>query len=106
MSIGCDAEMSMRFKTKYHFAHKLKSYDPTVPIYVGFQEYESRLKLKAMYDNGHTEEYEAAEKALLKKVGADKKGSKKKPPVILKMHLKHGDMVVMSGDQLQRMTEV
>ncbi len=107
MSIGSDADMHLRFKGKYHFAKKLSKYDPTVPIYEGFEEYKARLALKAVYDKGDMEVYKQAEQRFLKML-EDKKPSRerKTPPDILTLNLKHGDFVVMSGEELQKYTEV
>lgn len=104
MSIGADAEMALRFKGKYHFVAKNTTYDPTAPIYEGFQESEARLALKALYDQGKFQEYEVAKKELFKKYEGKKPGGQ--PPTILRLNLKHGDFVVMSGDKLQKYTEV
>lgn len=108
MSIGADADMSLRFKGKYYFTAKttgkVKKYEPDTPIFEGFQDYKARLELKALYDEGRLEEYEAAKDKLLE----DHKSKKQpgQPPAILKINLKHGDFVVMPGGRFQKYTEV
>ncbi|KAK4695373.1 hypothetical protein P7C71_g2375, partial [Lecanoromycetidae sp. Uapishka_2] len=106
MSIGCNAEMLLRFKAKYHFAPAKDNYDPAAPLYEGFQAYEARLNLNTLHNDGKMEEYEAAKVQYLKDLKALKFGrGGKTPPNCLQLMLKHGDMVVMSGELLQKLTE-
>lgn len=57
------------------------------------RQYDAREITQAQYDEARTQIFQTD-----KKLG--------KPPVLIDMHLKHGDLVVMHGGELQKYYEV
>ena len=80
-----------------------KNYDPEAKVIPGSQAWKERVAVDKLYEAGETEQYERAKEELVKSLN----GQKKKPgPIILSLELRHGDMVVMHGEGIQRIYEV
>jgi hypothetical protein len=106
MSVGGEADMTVRLKEKYYNAKKIRfnPYNPGAPVIEGCQFYGERLKLNALHKSGCSDEVlRAAEGKLQQAVKG--KGRVTAPP-ILTMRLHHGDMVVMHGGDIQKYFEV
>lgn len=74
-------------------------YDPTIPILPGCFKPEIREVLNAIASTMTTPELTKKAKELLK-------GCPLSPPVVLKMKLRHGDIMGMHGVDLQKYYEV
>ena len=74
-------------------------YDPTIPILPGCFKAEKRGELNAMASTMTPTELTKKAKELLK-------GCPLSPPVVLKMKLRHGDIMGMHGVDLQKYYEV
>lgn len=102
LSLGCPALMSWRMKHKYYsgFVNRTRDrYDPTIPILPGCFRPSERAELNAMASTMTTSELTKKAKELLK-------GCPLSPPVVLKMKLRHGDIMGMHGVDLQKYYEV
>ena len=102
LSLGCPALMSWRMKFNYYsgFVNRNRErYDPTIPILPGCFRAEKRAELNAMACTLISTELTKKAKELLK-------GCPLTPPVVLKMKLRHGDIVGMHGVDLQKYYEV
>lgn len=89
-------------KSKYFsgFVNKTRNrYDPTIPILPGCFKPEKREELNAMASTMTPDELTRKAKELLK-------GCPLSPPVVLKMKLRHGDIMGMHGVDLQKYYEV
>lgn len=108
MSIGGDAVMKLRMKDKWFSAKALKinTYDPTAEVIPGMQGWEDRLELNNLYRLVSDKEFNAAKKKFFKNVVDEKYGKSGKSPVVVTLKLKHGDITVMDGRQLQKYFEV
>ena len=98
--------MTIRMKERYYSAKKIKldPYDPNAPVIEGCQFYKERLELNKKVKNGCSDRVrQDLEKKLRRK--AEKHG-RSNAPVILNMKLRHGDMVVMHGSEMQKYFEV
>lgn len=106
MSIGGEADMTIRMKEKYYSAKSKdnKPYDPDAPIIQGCQLYQERLELNALHKNGRSDKVLRAKEADLQREA--QKIGRHSPPVVLNMKLHHGDMVVMHGREIQKYFEV
>lgn len=104
--------MTIRMKASYHFATRTldpSTYDPHAPITAGTHLAAERLTLRSLYDRlpppSHPA-YTSAHKAyttakdlfFAELISTSKK---KTAPAVLSMDLKHGDVVVMQGADLQ-----
>lgn len=112
--------MSIRMKGKFYYCLKNltpTNYDPMAEVERGTHLYKERLKLTKLFmkarqqeedgEEQHEESYQAyqvAKAALFDQLKKDK--NKKSAPTILTMELKHGDIVVMHGHDLQARYEV
>lgn len=122
LSLGADAEMTIRMKAKYFLTSRAVckrpirtkgkgakqtfdiKHDPSAPVPIGCQNYQERRNLASLYNNLPLRtRYESALKELFKQTS---KSGTRNAPVILNMRLKHGDMVVMHGEDLQKCFEV
>lgn len=100
MSLGGDAVMTVRMKEAYYSAKKHKG---TTPILRGCQLYKERFQLnedeatmsKADLGRSKAQFYDSARQEKTRLC-----------PPILTMKLKHGDMVVMHGQDIQKYYEV
>ena len=102
LSLGCPAFMSWRMKLKYYsgFINRARDrYDPKIPILPGCFKPEIREGLNAMASTMTRHELTKKAKELLK-------GCPMAPPVVLKMKLRHGDIMGMHGVDLQKYYEV
>ncbi|KAI9811317.1 MAG: hypothetical protein M1826_003206 [Phylliscum demangeonii] len=101
LSLGCDATMLFRMKkshyTGYTRAGVYKADELPLP---GCREYESRL---ALYNDRNVHHLSAARRAELEKLV--KRGKNAQGPAAIRMVLRHGDMIVMHGANIQRIYE-
>lgn len=107
--------MQFRIKSKYWSMHNLtaNNYDPKAWVLPGSQAWKMRLAVNKHYKVGRTAEYEASKAELIAhlnrtnktKTGNDttKKGN---GTVSLTLELRHGDLVVMHGERIQKIYEV
>jgi hypothetical protein len=104
LSLGCEASMSIRMKATYFYgktkAGKLLADDPVLP---GCFEYEKRKELKELRGTISDVEYQKRRETLFSNIKF-KKGAN--TVEVLNMRLKHGDMVVMHGADIQKYYEV
>ena len=106
MSVGGEAEMTIRMKEKYYSAKKIRfnPYNPDAPVIKGCQLYEERLALNALHKSGCSDQALRAAESKLQQEAQEK--GRVTAPVILNMRLHHGDMVVMHGSEIQKYFEV
>ena len=100
--------MNFRMKSKHWAAKGLtrENYDPALWVRPGSQAWQMRVAVNELYNAGRTAEYEVAKSDLLKILNKDAERRKKNGPIMLSLELKHGDMVVMHGEEIQRVHEV
>ena len=111
--------MTVRMKAKFYFCLKgltESNYDPLAKVERGTQLDKERLKLTALFkkaqqqeldgDDEHVQTYQAYETAKAAFFKTLKKDNRKFAPAILTMELRHGDIVVQHGHDLQRRYEV
>jgi len=94
--------MRFRLKAKYYsgFTDKARTrYDPNMPIVQGCWKAGQRRKLNRSASTISTEALNAEAQIALK-------GAKSSAPVCLQMKLRHGDIMVMNGVDLQKFFEV
>lgn len=102
LSLGCPALMSWRMKYQYFsgFVNKNRDrYHPTIPILPGCFRPEKRRELNGMASTMTPTELTQKAKELLKECPLS-------PPVVLKMKLRHGDIMGMHGVDLQKYHEI
>ena len=96
----------MHFRMKFkHWAPKdlnAETYDPEEWVRPGCRGWKLRIELNKLFKAGRMAEYKAAKAELFKSAAM----KKKTPPTILSLDLKHGDMVVMHGEEIQKINEV
>lgn len=96
--------MYVRMKYKYYFGLSSGNGVPTPhdPVLPGCRKEDERQSLKEQFEAGQItkEEYKDQRKTLLSR---EKKGD---PPKLLTLELKHGDLIVMHGAELQKYYEV
>lgn len=111
LSLGAKSKMEIRMKTKYYHGYRynrsrLGSYHPVLddPVLQGCKHEDERRDLKEQYSGNMISkaEYDDARVQLF----ADKRYQNSTPPVLIRMELKHGDLVVMHGADLQKYYEV
>ena len=93
--------MTVRMKEAYFLA---KKYNPTKEVLQGCQLHDQRKALNALQATAASQEQWRKAKAAFDVEARTVKG--RNAPVILKMKVKHGDMVVMHGEKLQKYFEV
>ena len=112
--------MQFRIKAKYWSMNDLTAdnYDPKAWVLPGSQAWKMRLAVNEHYKAGRKAEYEASKSELIahlnrtnrtKNGNETKKGKDTKKahgPVSLTLELRHGDMVVMHGERIQKIYEV
>ena len=105
LSLGGAATMTFRMKAKYYLPKNLTpdNYDP---VQKGSQAWQLREAVNAHFKNGELAEYEAKKKELFVFLNRDAEKKKKHAPTALTLELRHGDMVVMHGAEIQRVWEV
>ena len=96
--------MTMRMKERYWKGFtKSLNYNPHEPVLPGAALEDERRELNALYGTISAEEFDQRQKAIYKKGLAT---LRKKAPVLLKMPLDHGSIVVMHGAEMQKYYEV
>ena len=99
-SLGCPAWMNIRMKSKFYSGFKKdRTYDPSLPIIPGCFKADVRQKLNDKKDTMDSKKLTSLAKTLLK-------GCPTKPPIILRMRLRHGDFMSMHGASMQKYYEV
>ncbi len=98
--------MHIRMKYKYYFgvsSSKNSPPTPDDPVLPGCWKEDERRPLKAQFEAGliTKDDYDSQRKALL----GGKKPSRE-PPKMLSLELRHGDLIVMHGADLQKYFEV
>ena len=109
LSLGGAATMSFRMKAKYYLLPKtlsIETYDPTLPVLKGSQAWRLRETVNEHFRAGRGVEYEEAKKELFTALKTDKEVKKRHATSCLSLELRHGDMVVMHGGEIQRVWEV
>ena len=102
--------MQWRLKQKYYLPKHMEmenidSYDPKKPVRPGSKFWERRTALNSAYNNKEMSRKD------WKEMKADvyqayKRSSKANCPVLISMQLRHGDYMIMNGDQIQKYYEV
>ncbi|KAI5303568.1 hypothetical protein KEM56_007412 [Ascosphaera pollenicola] len=98
LSLGSKAEMTIRMKKKYWKPVQRGQFDPRKEVIMpGCGQYERRAKLREQFDAGELspEQYETQRQRILNTI----KGHE--CPVLVRMEVNHGDMIVMHGSNLQ-----
>ncbi|KAI4175362.1 MAG: hypothetical protein LQ343_001737 [Gyalolechia ehrenbergii] len=98
-SLGCNAKMLMRMKSKFFFGctqGAATKYDEKQEVLLGCWRPEERHRLNANWSSWSAAEQAAEFKAFRKSY----RGSK--APIALETELRHGDFIVMQGDDAQR----
>ena len=100
--------MSFRMKSKYYITKTLteNNYDPETPVVPGSQGWHLRIAANNLYKAGHITEYEDAKREFFTFLNKKSEKGRKNASSVLNLDLKHGDMVVMHGKDLQRIYEV
>ncbi|KAI4178299.1 MAG: hypothetical protein L6R41_008449 [Letrouitia leprolyta] len=99
-TLGSSARMVMRMKSKFFFgctANGATKYDVNQEILPGCWRPEERRRLNANWSS-----WTAKEQADQVKAFKQSYGGKKTPPIALETELRHGDFIVMQGDNSQR----
>ena len=104
-SLGAPATFTFRLKNKYFngFSKDKKHYDPSLPVLPGCNDLKERQELNKLAETKTADELN---KLAQKKLLHGGKGNRASPPVILDLTLKHGDIVVMHGADIQKYFEV
>ena len=100
--------MNFRLKSK-HWMFKERvatNYNPQQPVLPGSQAWKIRLAVNELYHAGQMLEYEDAKAQLFKSLKGKGETSKKNGVAVLSLELRHGDMVVMHGEDIQKHYEV
>lgn len=108
LSLGGAATMNFRLKSK-HWMFKervAKNYNPQQPVLPGSQAWKIRLAVNELYHAGQMPEYEDAKAQLFKSLNSKGETNKKNGFAVLSLELRHGDMVVMHGEDIQKHYEV
>ena len=100
--------MTLRMKSKYFLPKDLTpdNYNPELPVQKGAQAWQLRETVNEHFKAGRIAEYEAAKKNLFAFLNTGSEKKKKHAPTCLTLELKHGDMVVMHGAEIQKVWEV
>ena len=100
--------MTFRMKAKYFLPKGLtrENYNPELPVLKGSQAWQLREAANAYFHAGRVVEYEDAKEELFAFLNRDVERKKKHAPTSLTLELRHGDMVVMHGAEIQRVWEV
>lgn len=107
-SLGGAAIMSFKIKSKY-WVYKERvpeNYDPELPVQDGSQSWKQRNALNDLYKAGRMQEYETAKKKLFDDLNKKGEKTKKNGSAVLNLDLKHGDIVVMHGEDIQKLYDV
>lgn len=108
VSLGGAASMNFKIKSKYWIAKGLTAatYDPELWVVPGSHGWKLRIAANELYKAGQMKEYNAAKAELFKFLSKDSEKRRKNGPIVLTLELRHGDMVVMHGEQIQEIYEV
>ena len=99
MSLGCPAVMTLKMKERYYKGvTKTGAYRADEPVLPGSALEQERKALNALHGTLTKEQFEERRKKMYKD-NAKKIGP---PPVILKMALAHGDIIIMHGAEMQK----
>ena len=100
LSLGHPAVMSFKMKEKIYSLHGLTAanYDPTAPVVRGSKCWVEREKLNAEWKSLPLRARTIRTNKIFKALEADRKSS----PVLFEATLKFGDMMVMHGDDFQK----
>ena len=91
--------MTLKMKERYYKGvTKAEKYEPREPILPGCALEHQRKALNALYGKVSDDEFDARLKQMYKD-GAKEVGA---PPIILKMPLAHGDIIIMHGAEMQK----
>ena len=91
-------------KFKYHFGftkNTYSKYDPTLPVLSGCNDPTERLRLNQLASSMSPADLNKEAKRVL----IDNKKREAHPPVVLTMLLRHGDIMVMHGSDMQKYYE-
>lgn len=95
--------MYLRMKaTHYWGISKTNRYDAKAPVLPGCYKEHERRALNAKAKTLSKAEFEEERKAIY----AGSKGRRLTTPILLTVHLHHGDMVIMHGAEMQKYYEV
>ena len=108
LSLGGAATMNFRMKSKHWIAKGLtaENYNPELLVPPGSQAWEMRIAANDFHKAGLVEEFEAARAKLFRFLAKDSEKRRRNGPIALTLELRHGDMVVMHGEQIQEIYEV
>ena len=97
--------MSFRMKSKHWQLKDFNSdtYNPHAWVRPGSQAWEERNVINSLYASGDMQGFEAAKFELAKSL---KKSRAQNGPALITLELKHGDMIVMHGEEIQKYFEV
>ena len=98
----------MSFRIKKRYAHPYLSeafYDPTQEVVMGSDFWEDRIKLHALHNPATMDQYKAEKARIFEMMRTNKKRNSQ-PPWCLRLHLRHGDFVVMHGANIHTSYEV
>lgn len=97
--------MNFRMKSKHWIAKNLTidNYNPELWVRPGCQAWKLRVAVNKLYKAGRTKEYQIAKANLFDSLKKDKR---KNGSTVLTLELRHGDMVVMHGEEIQKIHEV
>ena len=96
--------MKWRMKWKYYSGftdHACTKYDPSLPVLPGCNDRTERIRLNQLAPRMGAEELNHEARRVLR----GKKKNKAHSPVMLIMLLRHGDMMVMHGSDMQKYFE-
>lgn len=104
LALGGTANFTLRLKSRYHHGlTKTGNYDQNAPIFAGCFLEKERRELQAVKPQISREEFEKRITALYKKQGGR---TPRAGPVLLDIEMRHGDVVLMKGGEMQRYFEV
>lgn len=100
--------MGFRMKAKHWLFQEsqAKQYNPNLPVRPGSQLWQTRMTINQHYKAGRMKEYKDGKDALLRTLTTKPETNKKNAPTVLTLELRHGDMVVMHGEEIQKIFEV
>ena len=95
--------MTLRMKGTYYWGmSKAGVYDARAPVLPGCYQEQQRRVLNAKYGTISPEAFDREKETVYK----DLKRRSMNTPVLLRIHLYHGDMVTMHGVEMQKYYEV
>lgn len=111
LSLGGDAVMTWRLKKKYYLpkhmqAKKIDKYDATKPVFKGSKLWEERDAFNKKASNlmrVNPAQYQVEKEELYKAYKASRSVNSS---AVITITLRHGDYMIMDGDQIQKYYEV